>query len=110
MAVDPLASAARAQRAHEHLSLLRLVKGDGTCNGRWVAISLADGSIKQELYGSKAEAVRFQFHETQCAYLCITGFPTLGELRYYLDENERLYDSGHSLADPATYVNPEAML
>jgi hypothetical protein len=110
MAVDPLASAARAQRAFEHLNLLRVVHGETALNGRWVAISLADGAIKQETYRDKREAVRFQLHETQCAYLCITGFPTLGELRYYLDENERLYDQGYSLADPDTYVNPEALL
>lgn len=109
MAVDPLASAARAQRAFEHLNLLRIVHG-ADLQGRWVAISLADGSCDQRLYASKREAVRFQLHETQCAYVCVTGVPTLGELRYFLDENERLYDSGYSLADPDTYVNPEAML
>lgn len=107
---DPLASAARAQRAHEHLNLLRVVQGEASLSGRWVAISLADGSIKQETYDTKQEAVRFQLHETQCAYLCITGFPTLGEMRYFLDENENLYDAGMRLADPDVYVNPEAML
>lgn len=110
MSIDPLASLARAQKATEHLNLLRLVHGESAMNGRWVAISLADGSIKQELYGSKAEAIRFQVHETQCAYLCVTGFPTQGEMRYYLDENEHLYDQGLRLADPDTYVNPEMIL
>lgn len=109
MAVDPLASAARAQRAFEHLNLLNVVHGN-SLQGKWVAISLADGSCDQKLYPDKASAVRFQLHETQCAYLCVTGLPTLGEVRYYLDANEHLYDSGMSLSDPATYVNPEAML
>lgn len=109
MAVDQLASASRAQRAFEQLNLLNLVHGKDL-QGRWIAISLADGSCDQQLYATKAEAVRFQLHETQCAYICVTGLPTLGELRYYLDANEHLYDSGMSLSDPATYVNPEAML
>jgi hypothetical protein len=109
MAVDPLASAARAQRAHEHLQLLTMVHGTEAQN-RWIAISLADGSCDQQLYATKAEAVRFQLHETQCAYLFFNGMPTLGELRYFLDVNEELYDAGLNLADPDTYVNPEAML
>jgi hypothetical protein len=107
--VDPIASLARAKRALEHLQLYRLAHGAEGMN-RWVAISLADGSCDQRAYATKAEAVRFQLHETQCAYVFLTGMPTLGELRLYLDVNEELYDAGMSLADPDTYVNPEAML
>lgn len=106
---DPLLSYARAKRAHEHLSLLRTVHG-ADAEGRWVAIHLADGACDQRPYESKAEAVRWQRRETECAYLCLTGMPTLGELRYFLDTCEQLYDQGLSLADPATYVNPEGML
>lgn len=62
------------------------------------------------LYESKAEAIRFQLHETQCAYFFFAGVPLLNELRYFLDMNETLYDAGFSLCDPETYVNPEAML
>lgn len=109
MAIDPLASAARARRAFEQLNLLNIVHGKDL-QGRWVAISLANGSVSHHLYDSKAEAVRFQLHEKQCAYMCLNGLPTLGEMRYFLDENENLYDRGYSLADPDTYVNPEAML
>lgn len=110
MSIDPLASLARARRAFEHLNLLRTVKGDDSLTGRWVAVSLADGSMRPEVYESKREAVRFQLHETQCAYLCVTGFPTLGEMRLFLDTNEELYDAGLHLADPDTYVNPEGLL
>lgn len=78
--------------------------------GRWVAISLADGSCDQQLYATKAEAIRFQLHETQCAYLYMNGVPRLGEVRFFLDTNEDLYDQGLSMADPNTYVNPEFML
>lgn len=104
---DPKAE--RALRAYEHLRLLHMVHGDN-CGGRWVAISLSDGACDMHLYDSKAEAIRFQLHETQCAYFCFTGVPMLKELRYYLDMNEQLYDAGFALEDPATYVNPEAML
>lgn len=99
----------RAKRAYDQLRLMHTVHGDD-CAGRWVAISLADGSCDQRLYGSKEEATRFQLHETQCAYMCFQGVPLLKELRYYLDMNETLYDAGFSLSDPKTYVNPEAML
>jgi hypothetical protein len=103
------AKAARAQRAYEHLSLMHAMHGTD-CGGRWVAISLADGACDMRLYETKAEAIRFQLHETQCAYFFFSGVPMLKELRYFLDMNEALYDAGLSLSDPNTYVNPEAML
>lgn len=106
---DPLQAAARAQRALEHLQLVELANGKDAF-GRWVAISLADGSCDQRLYASKAEAIRFQLHETQCAYLFMNGTPRLGEIRFFLDTCEQLYDQGLSMADPDTYVNPEFML
>jgi hypothetical protein len=109
VAVDPLASFARAQRAHDHLNLYRIAHGAEGMN-RWVAISLADGSCDQKPYATKAEAVRYQQREDQCAYLFLNGMPTLGELRLFLDMNEELYRAGLSLADPDTYVNPETML
>lgn len=109
MAVDPLASAARAQRAFEHLSLYQLANGAEGLN-RWLAISLADGSCDQRGYATKREAVRFQLHETQCAYLFFNGMPKLNELRFFLDANEELYDAGMSLSDPDTYVNADFLL
>lgn len=104
---DPKAE--RAKRAYDHLRLLHTIHGPD-CAGRWVAISLSDGRCDMRLYESKAEAVRFQLHPTQCAYFCFQGVPLLKELRYYLDFNEELYDKGFELADPDTYVNPEALL
>lgn len=105
--VDP--KAARATRAFEHIQLVQLAHGLDAL-GKWLAISLADGSCDQRLYESKREAIRFQLHETQCAYFYFNGMPRLGELRFFLDLNEQLYDQGLSLADPDTYVNPEFFL
>jgi hypothetical protein len=105
--VDPKAE--RAKRAHDHLSLLHTIHGSD-CGGRWVAIALSDGSCDMRLYETKREAIRFQLHETQCAYFHFSGVPLINELRYYLDANETLYDAGLSLADPDTYLNPETML
>jgi hypothetical protein len=109
MAVDALLSFARARKAHEHVGLYRAIHGDEGFN-RWLAISLADGSCDLKPYATKAEAVRFQRREQECAYLFFTGMPTLGELRLYLDTCEQVYDAGLSLADPDTYINPEFQL
>lgn len=109
MAVDALASFARAKRAFEHIQLFRVAHGNDA-EGKWLAISLKDGACDVKPYVSKAEAIRYQPRERECAYFCFTGMPTLGELRFFLDTNETLYDQGYSLADPATYVNPEALL
>ena len=40
--------------------------------GQWVAARLSDGGSDGRLYPDKATAVRFQLHEYQCAYVCIT--------------------------------------
>lgn len=106
MALD---RAERAKKAHYLVLLFDTVNGP-EAYGKWLAISLADGSCDLRPYTSKQEATRFQLHETQCAYLCLNGIPTLGEMRLFLDTNEELYDAGLKLADPNTYVNPETML
>lgn len=105
----PLDRAERAKKAHDQISMYRTIHGRGGLD-KWLAISLADGSCDLKPYASKREAVRFQLHETQCAYLYLSGYPTLGEMRLYLDTNEELYDAGMHLADPDTYVNPETFL
>ena len=109
MSVDPLASYARAKRAHEHLQLYNVVHGPEGFN-QWLAISLADGSCDQRPYTSKREAIRFQKREDECVYLFFTGMPLQNELRFFLDACEELYDNGYALADPDDYVNPEVML
>lgn len=105
--LDPKAD--RARRAHDAVMLFDTINGP-EAQGSWLAISLSDGSCDMKAYPTKQDAVRFQLHETQCAYLCLTGLPTLGELRLFLDTCEDLYDAGLKLADPDTYLNPEALL
>jgi hypothetical protein len=99
----------RTKRAYDHIRLLHTTHGSD-CAGRWIAISLADGSCDTRLYETKAEAVRFQLHETQCAYFHFSGIPKPLELQRFLELNVKIYDAGLSLSDPETYVNPEAIL
>lgn len=109
MPVDALASYARAARAFERIQLFRMAQG-ADAEGKWLAISLENGDCDLKPYVDKAEAVRFQRREDEYAYLCLTGMPTLGEVRFYLDTCETLYDQGYAMADPTTYVNPESIL
>ena len=37
----------------------------------WMAFKLEDGSSDGTLYDTKEDAIRFQLHETMCAYLCM---------------------------------------
>ena len=98
----------RAKRAYDHLRLLRTIHGSD-CNGRWIAIHLSDGTCDQRLYESKAEATRFQLHETQCAYFYFPPDLEMSpeEVETFLNINEKVYDAGMCLSDPDTYVNPE---
>lgn len=45
---------------------LHVVAGQAT--GRWLAISLADGRSDGTVYDTRDDAIRHQFHETQCWY------------------------------------------
>lgn len=107
--VDPLLSYARAKRAHDAVLMYNAVHGDEGRN-RWLAISLEDGACDLKPYATKREATRFQRRPHECAYLFLTGIPTLGELRLYLDTCEQVFRAGLELADPDTYVNPEFQL
>lgn len=69
----------------------------------WIAISLADGSTDGNLYESRRDAVRNQYYEQQCAYLCLKeaphGMPTQ-EAYVYLKYHRDAYDAGLRLTDP----------
>ena len=73
--------------------------------GKWVAVRLSDGKSDGVLYDDKATAVRFQLHETMCAYICIPpGGMTVEDAESYLRSMRQLYDAGYRLADPDKHV------
>ena len=88
-------------RAHRASDVVNLHVLAGAA-GRWVALRLSDGSSDGNTYDSKAEAVRFQLHEQQCAYIRIPpeGMTPRQAKVSVLDFQEGLYNSGHRLADP----------
>lgn len=69
--------------------------------GRWAAIRLSDGGSDGVCYETRADAVRHQLHETQCAYVRIPpdGMPAEHAARY-LAFHRRCYDAGFRLTDP----------
>lgn len=69
----------------------------------WIAISLKDGSTDGVLYDTRADAVRHQYHETQCAYLSLRGAPAgmpVEEAHVYLKFHRDAYDAGYVFTDP----------
>jgi hypothetical protein len=92
----------RARRASEAVNLHVLAGAAG----RWMAIRLSDGGSDGHTYDNKAEAVRFQIHEKQCAYIRIPpdGMTPKQAKTSVLDFQEGLYNVGARLADPATQL------
>jgi hypothetical protein len=68
---------------------------------KWVAIRLNDGGSDGVLYDTRADAIRHQYYEEYCAYVCIppSGM-TQSDAREWLSFNRALYDAGWHLADP----------
>jgi len=77
--------------------------------GRWVAVSLAAGRTDGRVYDTKADAIRHQLHEQQCAYVCIPrDGMTERQARTYLAFTEGLYHAGYRLADPDHHMQMPA--
>jgi hypothetical protein len=74
--------------------------------GKWMAFRLSDGGSDNVLYGTKADAVRFQLHETQCFYLNLTpdGITEDNALRL-LHYNRQAKAAGYDLSTDATPVH-----
>lgn len=69
--------------------------------GRWVAIRLSDGGSDMVMYDKKADAVRHQLHEFQCAYVCIPPHGmSAKDAEGFLRVTRHMYDKGVRLADP----------
>lgn len=85
------------RRLSEAVRLAVIVGGAGA----WLAARLSDGGTDGQLYATKAEAIRFQLHENQCAYLKVPpgGMPPVEATRY-LQIHRELYAAGARLADP----------
>lgn len=94
----------RGKRLAEAVRVARAAGGEG----RWIAARLSDGGTDGAVYDDRAAAVRHQLHETQCAYLKVPPAPMPDhEASGWLDLNERAYDAGMRLEDPA---GPQPML
>ena len=69
----------------------------------WIAVRLSDGGYDGTLYDSRADAVRHQYHESECAYIQLTaalgGMP-IQEAHAYLKFHRGAYSSGMKLTDP----------
>jgi hypothetical protein len=69
--------------------------------GQWLAIRMSDGGYDGVTYDHRADAVRHQLHETQCAYVKIPpGGMTPVEADAFLSYHRALYDAGFRLPDP----------
>lgn len=70
---------------------------------KYVAIRLSDGGSDGTLYDTRADAIRHQLHEQQCAYFRIPPFGEMAkpvECESFLTLHRSLYDAGRRLADP----------
>lgn len=75
----------------------------------FIAIKLEDGSSDGTLYESKADAVRHQTHEQQCAYISfrnLVGGANPKEMAIYLKFNRDAYKAGMRLVDPDNQKAP----
>lgn len=91
----------RGRRLADHVRAARAIGGQG----RWIAARLSDGGTDGTVYDTKADAVRHQLHETQCAYLVVppAEMPE-AEATAWLEMHDKMYAAGYRLQDPD--VNP----
>ena len=69
--------------------------------GRWAAIRLSDGGSDGVAYDTRADAIRHQLHETQCAYVKIPPDDMPPEhAERFLAFHRKAYDAGFRLTDP----------
>lgn len=100
---EEITNADAGRHCSEAVNLALLLGGVG----KWVAIRLSDGKSDGNIYDTKADAIRHQLHEFQCAYVKVPpdGMQPDHGARY-LEVNRKLYDKGLRIADP----NREAIL
>lgn len=74
---------------------------------KWIAISLSDGRGADTLYDSREDAMRFQLHEQQCAYMSLKEISIRGygpklehDLAIFIQFTKDAYRNGFRLPDP----------
>lgn len=95
-----------SQAAHRASGIVRELIAEGR-DGEWVALRLSDGGTDGVVYAERADAVRHQLHEQQCAYLFIPpdNF-SARSAENFLKHHRQMYDAGYRLADPDAQVIP----
>jgi hypothetical protein len=96
----------RARRCSDTLTLAWEEHGLDAID-HWMAIRLSDGGSDNKIYDTKADAVRHQLYEKQCAYLCVKpGGMLPEEAMTFLEFVEGIYDKGYDMADPDIDYRP----
>lgn len=86
-----------ARRCSDNVTLAAIARQVG----RWIAIRLSDGGYDNAIYDTRADAVRHQLHETQCAYIQVQpGGMTPMEADAFLSYSRAVYDAGFRMPDP----------
>ncbi len=89
-----------AKRASDVVNLHLAAQGFAAFR-KWVAVKLLDGSSDGVLYDTRREAVRHQFDEQLCAFLCLPPTQlTPCSAEAFLKFTRDAYRSGFRLTDP----------
>lgn len=73
--------------------------------GKWIAVRLSDGGSDGVLYPTKGDAVRFQLHENQCAYISLLpNRLSVEDAASILRVHRKLYDANARISDPDKHV------
>jgi hypothetical protein len=68
---------------------------------RWIAVRLSDGGSDGVIYDRRADAVRHQIHETQCAYVMVQPADmTPAEATALIRMHRDAYAAGYRMTDP----------
>lgn len=80
----------------------------------WVAFRLEDGGSDGTLYDAKADAIRHQLYEQQCAYFSFrgapNGFASAKDAAVWLEYHRHIYDRGGRTPDPDDHGGGPAMI
>jgi hypothetical protein len=81
--------------------LVRQAIADGFGNRGWIAIRLSDGGSDGYIYEAREDAVRYQLHPEQCAYVKIPHDDMPPKAAHaFMRFCRQLYDAGYRMTDP----------